>query len=168
MTPVRLWGATSTAELLARATLHAFYGITPTEFTTEDNSEAQVVVVEGAEALRPPEAGYAEDLVRAWFVLTGLSYVSHLLIAPSHLDREALQPALQTLSDLSAAGDERRKELRRAITEANGLDPNGVTAFYQAQRYKLDEEDRRSLLMLLQRGNRGSNFPYVWDLAYLE
>jgi predicted solute-binding protein len=168
ITPVRLWNATSSAEILARATLHPFYGITPADFTRQDTADAQVVVLEGGEALQPPEAGFAEDLVRAWFVLTAQPFVSHILVAPLHFDRTALQPVLQTLADLRATGHERRKELRRAVTETYSLDPNQVTEFFQAQRYELNQDDRRALLMLLQRGNRGSSFPYVWEIGYLE
>ena len=168
LTPIRLWNATSSAELLARATLHSFYGITPADFTSQDTAEAQVVVIEGAEALQPPEAGFAEDLVRAWFVLTAQPFVSHILLAPLHFDRVATQPALQTLIELRAAGHERRKDVRREVAATTGLDPNLVTEFFLAQRYQLTEDDRRSLLMLLQRGNRGSSFPYVWEIGYLE
>jgi predicted solute-binding protein len=168
ITPVRLWNATSTAELLARATLHPFYGITPGDFTSDDNARAQVIVLEGAEALQPPEAGFAEDLVRAWFVLTAQSFVSHILVAPYHFDRVALQPAMQTLTELRATGHERRKDVRRSVAETTGLDPNLVTEFFLAQHYELNSDDRRSLLMLLQRGHRGSPFPYVWEITYLE
>jgi predicted solute-binding protein len=168
ISPVRLWNATSTAELLARATLHPFYGITPADFTSQDNAQAQVVVLEGAEAIQPPEAGLAEDLVRAWFVLTAQSFVSHILVAPLHFDRSALQPALQTLTELRVSGHERRKDVRRSVAESSSLDPNLVTTFFLAQRYELNQDDRRSLLMLLQRGHRGSTFPYVWEIAYFE
>jgi hypothetical protein len=101
-------------------------------------------------------------------VLTAQPFVSHILVAPLHFERSALQPVLQTLTDLRAAGHERRKEVRRTVTETNSLDPNLVTVFFLAQRYELNQDDRRSLLMLLQRGNRGSNYPYVWEIGYLE
>src|SRR4051794_2858830 len=104
MGPIRLWHASNTAELLARATLHPFYGITPTIFTSADTPDAQVAIIEGSEALRPPETGFAEDLVRAWFILTEQPFVSHLLVAPKAFDRDALAPALATLSDLRLAG----------------------------------------------------------------
>src|SRR4051794_39213675 len=45
ISPIRLWNTTTTAELLARATLHPFYGITPSIFTSSDSPDAQVVVV---------------------------------------------------------------------------------------------------------------------------
>jgi predicted solute-binding protein len=168
VSPVRLWDASSTAELVARAILHPFYGITPTIFTSTNSAEAQVVLLEGSEALRKPEAGFAEDLVRAWYILTEQPMVSHLLVAPKSLDREALAPALSTLGDLRLVGHERRKDVRRSIAESGDLDPNAVTEFFLAQRYVLEANDRRALLMLLQRGNKGSAMPYVWDVAYLE
>src|SRR3712207_7483724 len=58
----------SLAELLARATLKPYYGIEPASWVRDGDSSdavrAEVVVVEGAEALREPEAGYSEDLSR--------------------------------------------------------------------------------------------------------
>src|SRR5262249_59175360 len=59
-TAVRLYDASGTAEILARATLQPFYGITPTAWTSDDSTGAQVAIVEGADALREPEAGLAE------------------------------------------------------------------------------------------------------------
>lgn len=167
-TPVRLWNASSSAEFLARSTLHPFYGITPMSFTNDDSADAQVVVLEGSEALQPPEAGFAEDLVRAWYILTDQPFVSHILVAPKTMDRDAIAPALSTLANLRSSGHERRKDVRRAIAERTQLDPNLITEFFLAQRYQLELDDRRSLLILLQRGNRGSALPYVWEISYLE
>jgi predicted solute-binding protein len=167
-TPVRLWNATSSGEMLARSTLHPFYGITPTTFSSDESPDAQVVILEGTEALQPPEAGFAEDLVRAWYILTEQPFVSHIVVAPRIFNREALAHALSTLSALRAAGHERRKDVRRATAAETELDPNVITEFFLAQRYQLEPDDRRSLLMLLQRGNRGSALPYVWEITYLE
>ena len=69
-TRVRLFDASGTAELLARATLALVYGIEASGWLRGDNpaaAQAEVVIVEDAEALREPEAGFSEDLVRAWF-----------------------------------------------------------------------------------------------------
>src|SRR5688500_18418576 len=52
-TPVRLYETSGTAEILARATIQPFYGIQPSEWTSVDSTTSQVVVIEGAEALRP-------------------------------------------------------------------------------------------------------------------
>ena len=85
-TPVRLLDAGGTAELLARATLKPFYGIEPTTWVHDgdspDAARAEVVIVEGAEALREPEGGFSEDLSRAWFILTAQPVVSHVLLVP--------------------------------------------------------------------------------------
>jgi len=167
-TPVRLYDAGGTAEILGRATLQPFYGINPTEWTSDDSASAQVVIVEGAEALREPEAGLAEDLTRAWFILTGQPMVSHVLVAPKALDREALSPALTTLETSRSVAHDRRRDLRKHLAEHEAIDRDRLTRLFAAQRLSLEADDRRALLMLLQRGNRGSTYPYVWNLTYLE
>jgi predicted solute-binding protein len=170
-TPVRLWGASGTAEALARATLRPFYGIEPTGWPAEEGeaaARAQVVVVEGVEALRPPEAGFAEDLCRAWFILTGAPAVTHLLLVPLQAEREAVRPALATLAALRRAGHERRRELRQALAEEHGLPLDRLNAFFAEQRLELDAEARRAALLLLQRGTRGSAYPAPTGLVFLD
>ncbi len=168
---VRLLETSGTAELVARATLRPFYGIAATSWlSAEDDPEtadAQVVIVEGAEALRPPEGGFAEDLCRAWLILTGLPVVTHVLLAPGDADREALAPALATLAALRQAGQERRREWRRELAERDGLPLDRVHAFFAEQRLTLEPDDRRALLMLLQRG-RGPASPPVPDVRFLD
>lgn len=170
--PVRLWGTSGAGELLARATLRPFYGIEPTAWVRDDADEAaaraQAVIVEGAEALRPPETGFAEDLCRAWFILTGTPAVSHVLLAPNGADRAALRPALATLDALRSAGHERRRELRRAVAETHALDLDRLVPMLSALRLALDEGDRRALLALLQRGLRGSSYPPLGDVRFLD
>ena len=167
-TPVRLLAASGTAELLARATLRPFYGIVPTEWTAEETAEAQVVVVEGAEALRAPEAGFAENLCRAWFILTGEPVVTHVLVAPAAFDRTGVAPALAALAALRDAGHDRRRELRAYLAQTHDRPAERLVAFFADQRLSLEADDRRALLMLLQRGGRGSAYPAVADLGYLE
>ncbi len=166
-TPVRLWRASGAAEVVARATLKPFYGIVPMDWTRDDTSEAQVVVVEGAEALRPPEAGFAEDLCRAWFVLTGQPAITHVLAVPRTLDRTTLGPALETLVALRDIGHERRRDLRRDLADGQGLDRDRLTAFFAEQRLALEPADQRALLLLLQRGTWGSAYPPIRDPASL-
>jgi predicted solute-binding protein len=167
-TPIRLYDASGTAEILARATLQPFYGIVPTGWTYDDSAEARVAIVEGADALREPEAGLAEDLTRAWFILTGQPVVSHLFVAPKSYERETLAPALAAMEVLRAAAHERRRDLRRHLADQEGIDRDRLAALFAAQRLALEADDRRALLMLLQHGNRGSNYPYVWNLTYFE
>lgn len=171
-TPVRLLGTSGAGELLARATLRPFYGIEPTAWVTGDTdpaaAAAQVVIVEGAAALQPVEGGFAEDLCRAWFVLTGTSAVTHVLLAPAGADRVALGPILATLAALREAGHERRSELRRTLADTHELPLDRVHAFFAEQRLMLEDVDRRGLLMLLQRGTRGSTYPALAGVSYLE
>lgn len=167
-TPVRLYETSGLAEILGRATLQPFYGITATTWSTDDSPDAQVVIVEGAEAIREPEAGFSEDLIRAWFIQTGQPVVTHLLVAPKNADRTTLVPVLDAFTMLRAASHERRRDLRKTLAERHDLDRDRLTRLFAAQRLSLEPEDRRALLMLLQRGNRGSSYPYVWDIAFLE
>ncbi|MGH2534350.1 MAG: MqnA/MqnD/SBP family protein [Thermomicrobiales bacterium] len=167
-TPVRLWNVSGSAEVLARATIQPFYGIVPTEWTSDDNAQATVVVVEGAPAIQSPEAGFAEDLVRAWFILAGQPFVSHLLVAPKEFSRDDAEPVTSALTKAGDLAHERRRDLRRALAERHDLDRDHLAAVHNAQRYRIDEEDRRALIMLLQRGNKGSAYPYPWDVPFLD
>jgi predicted solute-binding protein len=169
-TPVRLWHASSTGEILARAVLEPFYGIRPTEWTTGDAPDAQVVIVEGATALQPPETGYAEDMVRAWFILTGQPVVTHLLAVPKDADPSDVDSIVSTLEQAHALSESRRRDFRREIAAKYDLADvrDRLADTLKGQRYRLDEPDRRALLMLLQHGNKGSRFPYPWELPYLE
>jgi predicted solute-binding protein len=167
-TPVRLWEVSGTAELLARATLRPFYGIVPTVWTAEESAEAQVVVVEGVEALRTPEGGFAENLCRAWVILTGEPVVTHVLVAPVAFARADVAPVLATLTALREAGHARRRELRAQLAQTHDLAPDRLLALFADQRLSLERSDRRALLMLVQRGGRGSAYPAVAEFGYLE
>ncbi len=161
-TPVRLVDAGATAELLARATLAPFYGIEATRWLLGDElaaAEAEVVIVEGAEALREQEAGFSEDLVRAWYILTEQSFVSHVLIAPRTTPAEELQRYEDFLEAVRATGLERRREWRAPLADREGVGRDRAYTYWAAQRLTLKEGDRRALLDLLGRGGRGSPYP---------
>lgn len=165
-TPVRLWDVDRTAAFLARATLHPFYGITALTWETGDTVAAQAVIVEGAEALRAPEAGFQEDLCRAWFIMTGLPLISHVLVAPAAWARDKMQPALTMLIAASDAARDKRRDLRHDLADAHGLDPDRIAALFIEQRRSLVETDHRALLAFLQRG-RGPGVPAISNLRYL-
>jgi predicted solute-binding protein len=161
-TPVRLLDAGGTAELLARATLTPFYGIEATRWLRGDEhsaTEAEVVIVEGAEALREQEAGFSEDLVRAWFILTEQSFVSHVLIAPRGLPLEEFQRCMTFLDAVRATGQERRREWRAPLADREELGRDRAYNYWSAQRLTLEEGDRRALIDLLGRGGKGSPYP---------
>jgi predicted solute-binding protein len=168
-TPVRLFDAGGTAEMLARATLASFYGIEATGWLKGDDraaAEAEVVIVEDAEALREPEAGFSEDLVRAWFILTAQSFVSHVLVVPHSMSTEELRSNLAFLDTVRSTGLERRREWRAAFADREGVGRDRAYSYWAAQRLTLDDGDRRALLDLLGRGARGSPFPTPTQIQF--
>lgn len=169
--PVRLLDAGGTAELFARATLRPFYGIEPSAWLAGDDpaaAEAQAVVVAGAAALRPPEGGFAEDLCRAWLILTDLPAVTHVLVAPLAAERGDLAPALAALAALREAGQARRREWRPIVAEAAAVPLDRLHPFFAGQRLALAPADRPAVVQLFQRGGRGSAFPPLSDLRFLD
>jgi predicted solute-binding protein len=167
-TPVRLYHVSGTAEVLARATLRPFFGIIPTEWSREEQADAQVVIVEGIEAVREPEAGYAEDLCRAWYILTGQPVVTHVLIVPREARQHDVERVVALLDEARRLAHERRRDLRRTIAEQHGVSRDRLATLFTAQRYRLEEHDRQALLLLLQRGTRGSAYPPIRNLLSWE
>ncbi|MGH2548765.1 MAG: hypothetical protein ACRDHN_05215 [Thermomicrobiales bacterium] len=166
-TPIKLVDASSSAELLARATLDPFFGITPAGFLREDAPDAQAVVAEGVQAVTPPEAGFSEDLAKAWYVLTSEPYVSHILVSPISIDADSRAQLLAAVASLVETAVEQRRAVRNRIVEATGADREALTTLFKATRWSLEESDRRALLMLLQLGNRrGEVGPYVSGLKF--
>jgi hypothetical protein len=157
-TPVRLLNA-GEAELLARATLQPFYGITPTNWIRDGDApeaaRAEVVVVAGAEALREPEGGFSEDLSRAWFILTAQPVVSHVLLLPEGLAPEQQQRVLDFLAAARGEGLARRREWRAALADREEVSRDRAGAFWAAQRLELQEADRQALRALLRQGSAG-------------
>jgi hypothetical protein len=166
-TPIRLIDAGSSAELLARATMNSFFGIMPEGFLRDDAPDSQAVVVEGAMALTPPEAGFNEDLTRAWFILTSEAYVSHLLVIPNEASEQERTALVKTANTLKTAIAEHRRDVRTRIVQSTGLDRDRLTTLFQATRWSLESEDRRALLLLLQLGNKSRQAgPYVSNLQF--
>jgi len=167
LTPVALNGVSGTAEILARATLEPFYGIRTSDYLPE-SAEATVSLLEGAGTLMPVEAGFQENLVRAWFVLTAQPVVSHVLATPKTWSSDRTERLANAMIALRTAGQERRAELRLAAATEAGIDRDLLVPLFAGIRYQLDDADRRALIMLLQHGNKGSAYPYVWTVDYFE
>jgi hypothetical protein len=171
-TPVRLLETSGVAELLARATLKPFYGIEPTNWVRDGNApeaaRAEAVIVEGTEALREPEAGFSEDLSRAWFILTAQAVVSHVLLVPRTLPPNRLQEALTFLDAARTEGLARRPEWRPQLADREGLGRDRASAFWTAQRLKLELADRRALLDLLGKGSRGTSNPSPENVTFID
>jgi predicted solute-binding protein len=171
-TPVRLLDAGGTAELLARATLKPFYGIEPTTWVQDgdspDAARAEVVIVEGPEALREPEGGFSEDLSRAWFILTAQPVVSHVLLVPRACPPNLLRNIVAFLDSARVAGQERRRDWRPLLADREGVGRERASAFWAAQRLSLEEPDRRALLDLLQKGSRGTSSAPLTTVKFVE
>ena len=172
-TPVRLLERAALAELLARATLRPFYGIEPTGWVRDGDSpeaaRAEVVIVEGAEALREPEAGFSEDLSRAWFILTAQPVVSHVLLVPRALpSADRSQDVLTFLDAARTEGLARRREWRPQLADREGVGRDRASAFWAAQRLKLEPADRRALLDLLGKGSRGTSSPSPANVTFID
>ena len=169
-TPVRLIETSGTAEIVARATLKPFYGIDASAWFEEDSLEAaraEVVIVEGAEALREPEAGFSEDLSRAWFILTAQPVVSHILLAPQALAAESLDQAVNVLTAARSEGLARRREWRPALADGEGIARGRANAFWAAQRHMLEPSDQLALLDLLKRGSRDRSDSCVTNVQFV-
>ncbi len=164
-TPIRLVDISSSSELLARATLDPFFGITPAGFSRAPIDDAEAVVIGGAAAMLPAEAGFHEDLGKAWYILTEAPFVSHVFIVPSVAGGEfdLAVDALRTQAETS------RRAIRGRIADRTGLEKETLVALYGQTRFELDAPDRRALLLLLQLGNRLEEVgPYVTDLSFTD
>ena len=167
VTSVRLLEVGSTAEILARATLRPYFGIEASRWTREPDAEAQAVVIEGEAALVEPEGGFAEDLCRAWFIMTGQAVVLHVLIAPIGMERSVLEPVLQVLTAAQKIDKGQRREMRRPIAERLGLTTEQINAFFERLFFSLEADDLDSLEQMLRRGVPGSAYPAPGPLAFM-
>lgn len=189
---VELGDASRTTECLARATLAKFYGITPARWTrhgvttpapipsaepgheaTDDAPGPLPRVVDGLAALRAldaPDDLTVADLGKAWFILTGLPAVSHLLLAPRALvaaEPDRLRDLTAALPIALAAVHQRRRELRRDLSQRDGLSRDFLSAFSNDRFWTLHEDARKAVARLLERGGPGTGLPAVANLALL-
>jgi hypothetical protein len=160
---VRLLDVGPTGEMLLRALLRPYFGITASGFARSDDdpgaSEAQVVVVDGALGLDAPESGFQDDLVRDWFVLTGEAVVSHVLMIGVEALARGAQTEVDLLRQAIATAQERRKDTRRVAAERWGVgDRDALATMTNRQRFELTQADRHSLATMVTRGAWGSRF----------
>lgn len=165
---VRLLDVSPVGVVLARATVGPYFGIAPIVWTTEADPAAQAVVVEGLAALRPVEGGFSEDLARAWFILTGLPVVSHVLAAPVDLEATARERLVATLTAAREMAQARRQEWRAELAADDTALRDGIESVYRAERYTLEPEDRRAMVALLSHGARGTIYPTMPVYRWLE
>lgn len=162
-TVVRLLDIGPTAEMVTRAMLRPYFGITATSFATSDESPgaalAQVVILDGAAGLTQPESGYHEDLAKHWFVFTGQALVSHVIVVGLHAQARGADAEIAALVSAVATGQERRKDVRRVVAERWEVDDrDALSEMTNRQRFALTSADRNSLANLVVRGIWGSRF----------
>ncbi len=161
-TIVRLLDAGPTAEVVMRALLRPYFGITATRFASSDDdpraSEAQVVVVDGAMGLEQPESGFQDDLARAWFILTGQALVSHVTVVGVEALARGVDPEIDELRSAAALGVERRRDVRGIVAGRWDVDRDALAEFSNRIRFALTPEDRQSVQSLVARGTWNSRF----------
>lgn len=160
-TPIRMIDTTPAAELLMRALIRGFFGIMADGFAYSADDEgadrAEVVIVDGPRGLTEPETGYQEDLVRAWFVLTGTSTV--YAVAVVGVDADGGRDEMALLQQALATGIERRREVRRILaTDDESVDRDKLAAITNSLRFELEQEDVVSAGNLLARGTWGTDW----------
>ncbi len=172
---VDLGASSRTTELLVRAILLKFYGITAAAWLHDgqeppvgDEGQQTIEIRDGGEALHllnVPGDRIISDLGRAWFILTGFPPVSHLLLAPtSRLADSALEALLAALPLALAVVNERRRELRRTLAERYGVSRELLNSFYADQFLTLTGDAQKSILAIFPAGAWGMDLPTVSQL----
>ena len=124
-------------------------------------------------ASAPPAGGpgHVEDLARAWFVLTGLPWVSHVLVAPQALATARPADLAAVVAALQEALRMGREQQAAVVAEAAarlGVPTGTVRALFEARSYTLGVEERRTLDRLFERGARFAGLPPAPALTIVE
>lgn len=161
-TPIRLLDTGPTAEVLMRALLRPFYGITASSFVRDADdpaaAEAQVVVVDGLMALTEPEYGFQHDLARSWFILTSAAVVHAVTVIGVEAQARGAQAEIDALTRAIEVGTERRRDVRREIVGDEEVDRDRLAELTNRVRYSLTGADRQSLRNLMARGSWGTDY----------
>ena len=160
---VRVRTSGPTAELLARATIAEFFGFRPRAWVDSVDSDAEAVVCDEAAALVPLESGFREDLTRAWFVLTGLRFVSHVLAVPRGATSSDVAAVVEWFGSGGALDDEQRRAVREDIAADTGASLDDISTLMDGIHWTLDVDDRRSIAEFFARaGVAGQVGPVRW------
>ena len=149
------------AEAAARATIHHFYGIDVLDWSRAAD-HGDIEVVQDTEVFTEAGDIFREDLVRAWFILTSLSLPSHVFVAPLDVlqdQPELIQPIMNELRRATNVSDERRRELRRNLSDDHDLDRDRLTQFLNDQKTRLTKSGRKGWLDLANRVAKAMQLP---------
>jgi len=145
-----------TGELLARATLAPYFGFRPRSWVAEAGPGAEAVVCDELAAIAPLESGYREDLARAWFVLTGLPFVSHVLAIPGGADPAVVAAVADWVADRGRVAKDNRREIRSRIAEESAATVEDITSLMTDVRWTMSLDERRSVAELFSRSGVAS------------
>jgi hypothetical protein len=163
---VLLYGVSGTAELLARATIWPFYGIRVAGWTTEADGSNSLTIVDGISALEPVEAGFSEDLVRAWYILTEQPVVTHLLVVPADTLEADVVRWRTVLNDAFDAGYAARRDVRKVLLSESSADNERLVDFFLEVQHELDETSRAAAYSLIARGAGGTRYPLIREIPW--
>jgi hypothetical protein len=153
-----------TPELLARATVGQYFGFRVREWVGEDRAgEAEAVVVDEAAALVPLESGFRDDLTRAWFVLTGLPFVTHLLAVPNDAEPDQVEAVATWMANGGGLDRDQRRAVREEIAETTGATLEDITSLMTGVRWRVTLDERRSVAELFARSGVANQIgPVRW------
>lgn len=161
-TPIRMLGTGPTSELLIRALLRPYFGITASTFVRDDDdpsaADAQVVILEGLLALNEPEAGFQEDLAKAWYILTNAAVVHHVTVIGVEAEARGATTEIDLLKRAVQSGVERRRDVRREMVGDDEIDRDRLAELTNRIRFEMTTADRQSLRNLLARGSWGTSY----------
>jgi hypothetical protein len=149
-----------TSEAIARATVEPFFGIRVVAWQREPASQADTVLqlVEDEGALARLDDRH-HDLGRAWFILTGLPFVSHLLVCPPDVAREARQTFAQWARQLSEELRQRAADIASELAAERPLDAGRLLAYLTESIDVLTPAARRAIDELVRRSGSGLRSP---------
>lgn len=159
---IGLDGVSRTAEAIARATVARFFGVTVSGWSRESASTEAVVLEHNDAFIEEPEPAVVNDLVRAWFIMSGLPVATHVLVVPNELlanDPESVMSVVDQLKTAASIGVERRREIRRNLHEDFPGDRDRLVAFHTEQSLSLTKTVRKGWLDLLRRVGHAMGLP---------
>ena len=114
-------------------------------------------MLDGPRGLTDADHGHQEDLVKAWYVLTGTPTVYAVAVVGVEADGGREEIAL--LQSALAVGLERRRDVRRILAgDDESVDRDRLAAITNGLRYQLDDADILSAGNLLARGTWGTDW----------
>lgn len=160
--------AGSTAEYLLKTLLQPYYDIRlnfhPQNDPAYDLKGARLLFGDGAaqEAARRPEVWVAEDLGKAWWVLTGQLMVWEMVAVGRDLETRKPGAGAALNGLLTKSKQAAQEQSATIVDEASrrlGLEKEQVKALFARQRYTLSEPEQKGLAQFLDLVARAGVLP---------